>query len=226
MKAYKGFNLDMTCRGFQFEEGKTYKEESAVLCESGFHACENPLDVWNYYPPDCSVYHEVDLDDITSERGDDSKRCGRTIKIGARMTICDIVSACVKRIGACTVTAGNRSHAVTSGDSSHAVTSGNRSHAVTSGNRSHAVTSGYSSHAVTSGYSSHAVTSGLDSIAVAIGVNSYVKTERGNWIVCAEYDDFFHLICVKSAFVDGKTIKANTWYKLKDREFVEAGTDE
>ena len=208
MKAYKGFNLDMTCRGFQFEEGKTYKEESAVLCESGFHACENPLDVWNYYPPDCSVYHEVDLDDITSERGDDSKRCGRTIKIGARMTICDIVSACVKRIGACTVTAGNRSHAVTSGDSSHAVTSG------------------YSSHAVTSGYSSHAVTSGLDSIAVAIGVNSYVKTERGNWIVCAEYDDFFHLICVKSAFVDGKTIKANTWYKLKDREFVEAGTDE
>ena len=48
MKAYKGFNTDMTCRGFKFEEGKTYEEPEAKLCKSGFHACENPLDCFNY----------------------------------------------------------------------------------------------------------------------------------------------------------------------------------
>lgn len=51
MKAYKGFDRNMRCRGFQFEEGKTYEEDKAELCKAGFHACTNPLDVWNYYPP-------------------------------------------------------------------------------------------------------------------------------------------------------------------------------
>ena len=57
MKAYKGFNSDMTCRGFQFKEGETYKEENAKLCESGFHACEDPIDCFNYYNPNESVLH-------------------------------------------------------------------------------------------------------------------------------------------------------------------------
>lgn len=46
MKTYKGFNKDMTCRGFQYEEGKEYKTDEAVCCQSGFHACEMPLDVF------------------------------------------------------------------------------------------------------------------------------------------------------------------------------------
>ena len=44
MKAYKGFNRDMTCRDFQYEEGKEYHEATANLCNAGFHACERPLD--------------------------------------------------------------------------------------------------------------------------------------------------------------------------------------
>lgn len=59
MKAYKGFNKDMTCRGFQFEEGKSYEEKEVKLCSKGFHACENPIDCLNYYRPSNSVYHEV-----------------------------------------------------------------------------------------------------------------------------------------------------------------------
>ena len=62
MKAYKGFNENMTCRGFQYEEGKIYHEKDAILCEKGFHACENPLDTFNYYAPANSVYREVDAE--------------------------------------------------------------------------------------------------------------------------------------------------------------------
>lgn len=68
IKAYKGFNEDMTCRKFQFEEGKEYTEERAKLCEAGFHACEMPLDCFGYYPPSRSVYHEVELDATNEKR--------------------------------------------------------------------------------------------------------------------------------------------------------------
>lgn len=45
MKVYKGFDKDLTCRGFKYEIGETYEEENADLCSAGFHACEAPLDV-------------------------------------------------------------------------------------------------------------------------------------------------------------------------------------
>ena len=62
-KFYKGFNEDLTCRGFQYEEGKTYETDEAKLCSKGFHACENPLDCFGYYAPGESVYHEVEIED-------------------------------------------------------------------------------------------------------------------------------------------------------------------
>lgn len=51
IKGYKGFNPDMTCRDFQYEVGKEYETGEAKICEAGFHFCENPFDVWSYYPP-------------------------------------------------------------------------------------------------------------------------------------------------------------------------------
>lgn len=65
IKAFKGFMPDMTCRGFQYEEGKEYETDRAKLCEAGFHACEHPLDCFGYYEPGVgSVYHEVELDGV------------------------------------------------------------------------------------------------------------------------------------------------------------------
>ena len=93
MKAYKGFNKDMTCRGYQFEEGKTYEEPEAKLCKSGFHACENPLDCFSYYSPANSVFHEVELEEVSEERQEDSKVCAKRITIGAQLDIAGIVKA-------------------------------------------------------------------------------------------------------------------------------------
>ena len=182
MKAYKGFNKDMTCRGFQFEEGKTYEEKEAILCEKGFHACINPIDVFCYYSPVDSVYHNVELEEISAKRGKDSKICGKKIKIGAKLTFDEMIRAGVEidiksaKKAAKTAASGDFSPVATSGDSSHAATSGNYSHAVTSGNSSYAATSGDSSHAATSGNYSHAATSGNYSYAATSGDSSSAAT--------------------------------------------------
>src|SRR5699024_6839039 len=81
MKMYKGIDKDLKCRDFQYEIGKTYTEDKAELCNAGFHACEHPLDCMNYYEPGESRYCEVDLDDVTDEHRDDSKRVGKKITV-------------------------------------------------------------------------------------------------------------------------------------------------
>ncbi len=96
MKAYKGFNKDMTCRGFQFEEGKEYEEKGEIgVCNNGFHACEYPLDCLSYYEPSKSVYHEVELDGEISKQKDgyDTKVASSKIKIGAELSIAGLVAA-------------------------------------------------------------------------------------------------------------------------------------
>ena len=101
MKAYKGFDRNMRCRGFQFEEGKTYETDKAELCKAGFHACTNPLDVLRYYSPaDGSEYHEVELEDVSNEwNNGDSKVCGKRIRIGAKLGIEELINASVRMYG-------------------------------------------------------------------------------------------------------------------------------
>lgn len=96
IKAYKGFNKDMTCRGFQYEEGKEYETDKAEVCETGFHACEYPLDCFGYYYPNDSVYHEVEQDGEISHSDDDTKVASSKIKIGASINIAGIVKAAIE----------------------------------------------------------------------------------------------------------------------------------
>ena len=93
MKAYKRFNKDMTCNGFQYEEGKTYETDHAKLCSSGFHACENPLDCSSYYSPAKSVIREVELEDVSPERQGDSKVVAKKITIGAQLDVMGLCKA-------------------------------------------------------------------------------------------------------------------------------------
>lgn len=87
MKAFKGFNKDMTCRDFQYEIGKTYETDEAKMCSSGFHACENPLDCFKYYSPATSKYCEVELDDNGERNSDDTKVVGKKITIGGELSV-------------------------------------------------------------------------------------------------------------------------------------------
>ena len=98
MKAYKGFDKDLKCKDFQYEIGKTYEEPTAELYEKGFHACEYPLDVFEYYAPgNMSRYCEVDLDDVSDKKSNkDSKRCGKKIAVKAEIGIAGLVKAAVK----------------------------------------------------------------------------------------------------------------------------------
>jgi hypothetical protein len=96
MKSYKGFNKDMTCRDFQYEEGKEYEETAAEVCETGFHSCEYPLDCFRYYDPAHSVYHEVEADGEIDKADDDTKLASTKLKIGAELSIAGLVKASIE----------------------------------------------------------------------------------------------------------------------------------
>ena len=96
MKAYKGFDKDLKCRGYQYQIGGEYTEDSAELCKKGFHACELPHDIFNYYAPAESRFCEVDLDATDEQNSEDSKRVGTRIKIGSEISAADIAKISVK----------------------------------------------------------------------------------------------------------------------------------
>ena len=94
--SYKGFNKDMTCRGFQYEEGKDYETERAKACETGFHACEYPLDCFGYYAPASSEFHVVEQSGELSGNDGDSKVASTKIHIGAKISIAGMVKAAIE----------------------------------------------------------------------------------------------------------------------------------
>lgn len=192
MKLYKGFDKNMKCCNFQYEEGKTYTHPGTPkLCNEGFHACEVPLDCLKYYAlANGSIYREVEMEGVTDEHGEDSKRVGKVIGIGVKLRIRDLVRLSIDIFKKNT----EGSPAATSGDYSTAATSG--------------------------GYST-AVVEGKESIALAGGYKSMAKGALGCWLVLAERDDENHILGVKAIKVDGDQIKADTFYMLKDGEVVE-----
>ena len=234
MKAYKGFDKDLKCRGFQYEIGKEYEEETASLCNSGFHACEYPLDCFGYYAPAYSRFCEVEIEDNGERNSNDTKVCGKKIKVGAEIGIAGIIKAafsyvkehctnaevgkdkcCLTGGNSSALTGGNRS-ALTGGDWS-ALTGGDSS-ALTGGNRS-ALTGGDWS-ALTGGNRS-ALTGGNRSVVYG-GENAKVRAGKGS-VLALQYWKNGEFVGIKCKEVDGVKVKADTWYKLdKAGRFIEA----
>ena len=207
--AFKGFDKDLRCRGFQYEEGKTYEQDrAAVMCATGFHAVTLPLDAFTYYAPIGSRFHAVELDGVTEKSTGDSKVAGRKITIGASLGVPGIVRAHVeavfdlvkkpsKTVKATTgdyahaATTGDSAHAATTGDSANAATTGDYANAATTGDYAHAATTGRYANAATTGYSAHAATTGRSAHAATTGDSANAAT-TGRYANAATTGDYAH----------------------------------
>ena len=215
MKAYKGFDKDLKCKDFQYEIGKTYEEPKAQLFKKGFHACEYPLDVFGYYAPSCNRFAEVELDEVSNEKSDDSNRCGKKIRVKAEIGIAGIVKASVDYI---------KEHATSVHDET-----GYRSAATNTGYLSAAANTGDYSAATNTGDRSAATNTGKDGVASSLGIKGKAKGSLGCWLVLAEWkkvNDEWRRTDVQCRRVDGETVKADTFYCLENGELVEATDDE
>ena len=246
MKAYKGFDKDLKCRGFQYEVGGEYEEQEANICRKGFHACENPLDTLRYYRPGDSRYCDVKLDDNGQRNNDDSKVCGKKIKIGAEIGLDGVIKAGTRFIfekcdGATedhvsgesgnAAASGVSGNAAASGESGNAAASGERGNAAASGVRGNAAASGWRGNAAASGKSGTATVTGKygsakalgdGCLAVAWGPKSKARGKLGTWLVLSEYKNGT-VVDAWMVRVDGEIINPDTWYMLCDGGIVEVG---
>ena len=198
IKGYKGFDKDLQCRGFQYKVGETFEEKGTIkACESGFHFCENPFNVFSYYPPSDSRYCNVEGDGKIDTDNSDSKVACSKLHIHTEIGLSGLISAGVKFI----------LEKVDWGDSKSTNT-GDQSAATNTGDRS------------------AASVEGKNSIAIVTGYDSKAKGAMGCWIVLTERGDWdgntYPIIDVQAFKVDGISIKANTFYKLKNSKPVES----
>ena len=216
IKGYKGFDKNLQCRNFQYKVGETFEEKGTIkACESGFHFCENPFNVFDYYPPSDSRYCNVEGDGKIDTDNSDSKVACSKLHIHTEIGLSGLISAGVKFI-LDKVDWGNNK----------ATNTGDRSAATNTGDRSAATNTGHQSAATNTGDRSAATVEGKDSIAIVTGYDSKAKGAMGCWIVLTERGDWdgntYPIIDVQTFKVDGISIKADTFYKLKNSKPVEA----
>lgn len=213
---YKAYEPGLVCRGYQYEEGKTYKKNGHGVCVGGVtHYCVNPFDVLNHYP---LVRNDGKFSEFTTVEAidepvtdDNQKFATSTIKIGVKLGFSGFIKACIDF--ACEKTIKNMpSNKVNKGDYAQIGSSGDFAQIGSSGD------------------SAQIDISGNTSVGAAVGIGSVIKGAVGNWITLAEwvYDEVKQRripVCVKSAQIDGEIIKADTWYKLSGGEFVEVADE-
>lgn len=213
IKSYKGFNKDMTCSGFQYEEGKEYEEETADVCHSGFHACEHPLDCLGYYSPNESAYHEVEQSGEFDRGEDDSKVASTKIKVGVRLDVAGLVKAAIDFTM-------SRVKKEARSDEDYGASSA----------------TGYCGASSATGYKGASSANDSESVAVAWGYKGKAMGVLGSHIVLAEWkyigkedDDRYdrseqkawEFVGAKMFRVDGEKVKPDTWYRLENGELVE-----
>jgi hypothetical protein len=248
VKGYKAFSKGLICKNKQYAENTVFEEDKAIICERGMHFCENPLNVLDYYPlldgnnelPD---FAEVEaLDEASTDYK--KKYVTKKLRVGAKLDLKGFVKASVdflmERGEEGTAASGFGSKLAASGDCSKLAASGDCSKLAASGFGSQLAASGFGSQLAASGDCSKLAASGdcsklaasgnnsklaingKNSVGAAIGYGNQIKGVTGSWITLAEYTRDGFCVCVKSAQIDGKTLKADTWYVLKNGEIVQA----
>ena len=246
IKTYKGFNKDMTCKDFQYEEGKEYEESNALVCETGFHACEYPLDCLSYYNPAESVYHEVEQSGKLSRNSDDSKVASTKIKIGAKVSIAGLVEAAIEytkeRVkpeansddycGASSAT-GNKGASSATGNKGASSATGYKGASSATGDYGASSATGNCGASSATGYKGASSAENPNTVAVSWGYKGKAKGVKGSFLVLADWEckgiesenywkeDMWELKDAVMVRVDGETIKEDTWYTIVDGEVVE-----
>ena len=261
MKGYKAFKKGLICdptgkNPFQYAENTVFEQnEEAIICNSGFHFCKNPLDVLDYYPlinnnGDMTEFAEVEaLDEC--ETDDNKKFCTKKLKIGAKVSFPALVQASVNfelektqtsdtkvkttsknsaKIGSSGDSAqisssGDYAKIGSSGYYAQIGSSGNSAQIGSSGDDAQIGSSGNSAQIGSSGYSAQIASTGKYAVVCCAGNNSRAKAKKGSWITLSEWkyneeEDISIPVCVKTEYVDGEKIKEDTFYKLKNGEFV------
>ena len=273
-KGFKGFNKGLVCRGKQYKENTVFEEDSAVICHSGMHFCENPFDVLDHYGlvnSDGSFNDFAEVEALDECMTDDGKKfCTKKLKIGAKLSFPAFINACVgfvmektsvdmpdvkfkdtdeavvsskkrnDKIGSSGDSAqiGSSGYSAKIGSSGYSAkigSSGDYAQIGSSGDSAKIGSSGYSAQIGSSGDSAQIGSSGdsaqidstgEDSVICCAGHNSIVKAKKGSWITLSEWEysdekDRYIPKCVKTEFVDGERIKADTFYKLVNCEFTQ-----
>lgn len=220
MKGYKGFNPGLICKDKQYQENTVFEEPEAKICEKGMHFCENPFDVLDYYDlirSDGTPNEFTEVEALDEPKTDDEKKfCSRKLKIGVKLGLSGFVKACVDFVLEKTI-AEMPSENVYSGYSARIGSSGDYARIGSSGD---------SAQIGSSGDYARINCTGSDSVICCAGHGSVVKASIGCWITLAEwkYDGAkqrYVPVCVKTEYVDGEKIKADTPYTLKNGEFAE-----
>ena len=239
---YKGFDKDLKCRDFQYEIGKEYEEKKARSCETGFHACEYPLDVFGYYPPATSRFCEVEQSGDIDKDSNGTKIASTKIKIGAEIGIIGIVKASVEYIKSkvdwdnakesstanqsVATNTDKQSAATNTGNQSAATNTGDYSASTNTGDYSVATNTGNQSVATNTGNQSVVTVEGKDSVAIVTGKNSGAKGAIGCWLVLTERGKWngktSPILGMQAVKVDGEQIEANTFYTLEGGVVVKA----
>ena len=229
-KGYKAFAPGMICRGKQYAENTDYEEAVGAICGKGMmHYCVNPFDTLNFYDlvgenGKFSDFAEVEaLDPPVS--GSDGKFAAKKLHIGAKLSFAGFVKACIDYTKEQTIDNMPKSE-IGTGDSAQIGSSGDYAQIGSSGDSAKIGSSGNSAQIGSSGNYAKINSTGEDSVICCAGSGSVVKAKAGSWITLAEWEysdekGRFAPRCVKTEYVDGEKIKADTWYRLKNGEFEE-----
>ena len=214
--AYKGFDADMRCRGFQFAVGVDYTHDGDVkACEAGFHACTYPLDVFNYYAPSTSRFAVVEQSGLLSMQDGDSKVASSRIRVTAEIGLHDLIQAAIEYTFSRTKPINSESPASATGEQGAASATGEQGAASATGDQGAASATG------TWGAASATGTRGA---AMATGFGGRAMGTDGNALFLVERRDDGSIAAVWSGIVGQGGIKPGAWYTLSGGVPVEVAS--